>query len=123
MGPQYRLALTAVLLVTGVGAQSGILAQSDKPQSDKPAGDKQKPADKPAAQGARQGSRDRWLIKTASDPEAQEIDRKPQNSSVEKLLAIPRPIDMPLDGSNPFFQNHRARPAETTVFSVEADVV
>jgi len=125
MSPQHRLALTGVLLVTALAPQSSTLAQKEKKQDDKPAADKAKTTpDKPTAlQGARQGSRDRWLIKTASDAEAQEIDRKPQASSVEKLLAIPRPIDMPLDGSNPFFQNHRARPAETTVFSLEADIV
>jgi hypothetical protein len=40
----------------------------------------------------------------------------------KQLVAIPRPLDMPLDGSNPFFQEHPACPAETTVFSVETDV-
>lgn len=67
--------------------------------------------------------RDRWEIKTAADRESREIDPKPEKSTVEKLLAIPRPVDYPLDGSNPFFQSHRARPAEMTVFSVEADVI
>ena len=67
--------------------------------------------------------KDRWLVKTASDPEAKEVDKKPVSTTVEKLLALPRPIDMPLDEPSLFFQDHRARPAETTVYSVEADVV
>ncbi len=113
MRPLLRTALSTALTALIV---SPVWGQSDKPKPDKPAA---------PATGARQGGRerDRWLIKTASDPEAQEIVAKATPSTVEKLLAIPRPLDMPLDGSNPFFQQHRARPAETTVFSVEADVV
>lgn len=118
----HRFALaTALLGISTALIASVALAQTDKPQADKPQ------ADKPAAAtpGARTATRerDRWLIKTASDAEAQEIDAKASVSTVEKLLAIPRPLDMPLDGSNPFFQQHRARPAETTAFRVEADVI
>lgn len=118
MTPQHRFALSAAFTAIATGVVASVaLAQADKPQADKPA----------ATTGARTDTggkgRDRWLIKTASDAEAQEINAKASASTVEKLLAIPRPLDMPLDGSNPFFQQHRARPAETTVFSVEADVI
>ena len=114
MTPLYRIGLAVVLLGIAAAAQ----AQSDKPQPEKPPAT---PA-KPAASATKPGS-DRWSIKTASDVEAKEIDRTPAKSTVEKLLALPRPLDMPLDGSNPFFQTHRAHPAEATVFTVEADVV
>lgn len=77
-------------------------------------------AEKPAQ--ARPG-RDRWPVKTASDLDASEINRKPTNTTVEKLLAMKRPVDLPKEETPEHFQNHRARPAETTVFAVEADVV
>ena len=72
--------------------------------------------------GAVKPGKDRWLVKTASDADAKEINHTPVKSTVEKLLALPRPIDMPMDSYTPFFQEHRARPAETTVWTVEADV-
>lgn len=98
---RITLAVTVLVALSGLSIAG---AQTAKPATAKPA-------------------RDRWSIKTASDAEAQEIDAAPTASTVEKLLAIPRPLDMPPDGSNPFFQQHRARPAETSVFSVEADVI
>jgi hypothetical protein len=127
MTPFYRIGLSASLLAVSTCLSLTVAkAQGDKPAADKPQTETgKKPAaesGKPPANAVRSG-RDRWSIKTASDVEAQEIDRTPVKSTVEKLLAIPRPLDMPPDGSNPFFQTHRARPAETSVFSVEADVV
>jgi hypothetical protein len=122
MTPQHRFALSAVLTTIATGMIVSVAcAQADKTQADKPQQDK--PAAVTSGTPTKTRERDRWLIKTASDAEAQEINAKASASTVEKLLAIPRPLDMPLDGSNPFFQQHRARPAETTVFSVEADVI
>jgi hypothetical protein len=120
----HRIVLSAALLGMASGfALAGVSAQTGNPPTEKRKDDKPQAApDKPAS-GMVKGGRDRWSIKTASDAEAKEIDRTPSKSTVEKLLAIPRPLDMPPDGSNPFFQEHRARPAETTVFSVEADVI
>src|SRR5690349_2209805 len=114
--PHRILAMAAAVGACTILPLAIARSQATKPQPDKPAA---------ATQGAKTGARerDRWLIKTASDAEAREIEAKASASTVEKLLAIPRPLDMPLDGSNPFFQQHRARPAETTVFSVEADIV
>ena len=126
MTPLHRIFLLAALLCAAVNIGSvRAIAQGDKQPAEKPQSAPEKPKtppDKPAT-GARTGSKDRWAIKTASDVEAEDIDRKPVKSTIEKLLAIPRPLDMPLDGSNAFFQEHRARPAETSVFSVEADVI
>lgn len=66
---------------------------------------------------------DRWKVKTASDPDARAVDPRPVRSTVEKLLELPRPVDLPLDGENAAMQERRARPAETTVFTVEADLI
>ena len=115
----HRLTLSVTLAVALSGFAAVAGGQAEKAGGDKPAA----PPDKPGTSAARPRDRDRWKIKTASDVEAQEIDRTPVKSTIEKLLALPRPLDMPLDGSNPFFQEHRARPAETSVFSVEADIV
>lgn len=114
MTPLLRFALAAAL--AGLTATAAV-AQTDKPQTEKPG------AASTTGRTDAGRQRDRWLIKTASDAEAREINAKASASTVEKLLAIPRPLDMPMDGSSPFFQQHRARPAETTVFSVEADIV
>ena len=67
--------------------------------------------------------KDRWTIKTTSDRGATKVNRKAQSTSVEKLLLLPRPKDYPLDGSNPAYQQERMAPVETTIFTVEADVV
>jgi hypothetical protein len=112
----HRFAPLALLLAAGLNSP-GAGAQTAGASVDKPR------ASPPARAAAAKPGKDRWAIKTASDAEAREIAATPSKSTVEELLAIPRPLDMPSDGSNPFFQQHRARPAETTVFSVEADVV
>jgi hypothetical protein len=122
MTPIHRIALTAGLLAAATGLEGIVGAQTGKPSTDKPQADKPAAA-APKTPPAAARERDRWKIKTGSDAEAREIATAPVASTVEKLLAIPRPLDMPPDGSNSFFQQHRARPAETTVFSVEADVV
>lgn len=67
--------------------------------------------------------KDRWLVKTASDPDAVKVNKRTQDTTVEKLLALARPKDLPLDGSNAAFQEKRAKPVETTIYSVEVDVV
>ena len=79
-----------------------------------------KPADT-STQTIRPG-KDRWPVKTATDPDARSINPKPEKTSVESLLDLPRPVDLPLRESNPTMQEHRARPVETTVYSVEVDV-
>lgn len=76
-----------------------------------------KPGKKPHSAG-----RDRWKVKTASDPDAGEIDARTLHTTIETLLDIPRPVDLPLAESNPEYQDRRVRPVETSVWSVEADI-
>ena len=98
---------------------SGLLPASaqDKeiPKTDPPTGTTAPAAPKPHG--------DRWLVKTASDPDAAKIKTTAQLTTIEKLLAMARPKDMPLDGSNAAYQAKRVAPVEMTVYSVEADVV
>ena len=73
--------------------------------------------------GKSKPARDRWGVKTGSDPDAAIVARKPVKTTVEKLLAMPRPESLPLSGPAPsVFQDHRLRPVETTVWAVEADI-
>jgi len=67
--------------------------------------------------------RDRWAVKTASDPDAAHVKTAAIQSTIEKLLALPRPADMPLSDPSPKYQTKRAEPVETSVYAVEADVV
>ena len=94
--------------------------KADGKTSDKPA---DKSADKSAAPRPIRPGKDRWLVKTASDPDVHDVVPTPQKTTIEDLLDLPRSVDIPLQDSNPTMQEHRARPVETTVYSVEADVV
>jgi len=76
-----------------------------------------------APQAALKPGTDRWPVKTATDDDARQIVTKPVHITVEELLALPRPADMPLNEANPKYQNHRARGAETTIYTIEAEVV
>ncbi len=75
---------------------------------------------KPAA--SRPG-KDRWLVKTASDADAKTVNQRPVKSTVEKLLGIPRPTDLPIGETPAAYQEKRVKPVETTVYTVEADIV
>jgi hypothetical protein len=93
------------------------------PQQDGQAGAKpQTPKEDNKAQTPKPG-KDRWLVKTASDPDAEKVNKKAQETTIEKLLALARPKDFPLDGSNAAYQQKRIAPVETSVYAVEADVV
>ena len=67
--------------------------------------------------------RDRWPVKTGQDADADAVNTNPVKTTVEAMLALPRPAGMPLNASAPEFQNKRAQPVETTVWQIEADVL
>lgn len=108
--------LTAVCCGLGAVLVIPLSAQQAAPA------EKQKAEEKGQTQPPRP-AKDRWAVKTAADLDASEINRKPSKTTIEKLLAMPRPIDLPAHETPENFQNHRARPVETTVWAVEADVV
>jgi hypothetical protein len=95
---------------TGSGTATGKTAESKK-QADAP----------PAA--AKPSKRDRWLVKTASDPDARNINTTPQKTTVENLLKLPRPDSLPYKETPPAMQDHRAYPVEGSVYTVEVDVI
>jgi hypothetical protein len=123
--------VVSLSLFTGLfGVMSALLPlpisaqQSDSAGGGAKTPDNKKQADKPAAPvpPARPG-RDRWLVKTASDPDARAIDATPQKTTVEHLLKLPRPAGLPLKETPPAMQDHRAYPVEATVYTVEVDVI
>ena len=65
----------------------------------------------PAAHAAECGV-EKWSIKTASDPEAGDINQQPTATTVEALRAIARPDFVPAD--------QRVRPTEVTTYRVTA---
>jgi len=67
--------------------------------------------------------KDRWLVKTASDASANGVKRRPEKTSIEKLRTLPRPADYPLNSTPAKYQTERAGLAESSIYSVEADIV
>lgn len=66
----------------------------------------------------------RWSVRTGSDPDAAAIDDTPVATTIEKLVAEPRPAGMrDLTKDHPEFQNRRTEGVEKTVYRLEADVV
>lgn len=115
-----KTVLTPLLLTMSLLAVPLCLfAQTGQQETGKPGETKPDPA----KSAAPKPGRDRWLVKTASDPDATSINKRPVKSTVEKLLSIARPKDFPMDKTNEKYQEHRAKPVETTVYTVEADVV
>ncbi len=68
------------------------------------------PQAEPITCGAKCGT-ERWLVKTLADPDRGLVDLQPRPSSVAKLAALDRPVELPQEG--------RAEGAERTTFVVE----
>jgi hypothetical protein len=69
------------------------------------------PIPPPSARCGRSCGRDRWPVKTLSDPDRHRIRAEPVFTMVESLAALPRPPHRPHD--------RRVAPTETTIFCVE----
>ena len=100
---QYTVAVCCILVVGGACAYKLARHFSHAPSANKPRGF-------------------RLAIRMASDVDVGSVNSVPKASTVEMLLALPRPNNMPIDGSSAYYRIHRANPVETTVYSVEADV-
>lgn len=110
------LCTVAVIALASISAKM-VLAQDDKKPSTTESA-------KPEAQTAvKKPTRDRWLVKTASDPDASKVKQKPNITTIEKLLGLPRPADFPLSETPAKYQEKRAEGVETSVYSVEAEIV
>ena len=65
----------------------------------------------PSARCGRSCGRERWPVKTLSDPDRHRVRVEPVFTTVESLAALPRPSERPHD--------RRVAPTETTIFCVE----
>ena len=80
----------------------------------------------------------RWSVKTGSDPDADlvgqakyaeeariQLDRQGRaHTTVDDLVSLPRPDDMQSPMSDyPAYDQHRARPAEYIIWTLEADII
>jgi len=108
--------VAASLLAVPASAQQGDPAGSGKATETKKQAETPPVAPKPS-------KRDRWLVKTASDPDAHTINTVPQKTTVEHLLKLPRPSTLPMKETPPAMQDHRAYPVEGSVYTVEVDIV
>ena len=70
-----------------------------------------KPAPVAATRCGRSCGRDRWAVKTLTDPDRVRIDTIPVTTTVESLAALPPPPYRPQYG--------RVAPTETTIFCIE----
>jgi hypothetical protein len=81
---------------------------------------------------------ERWPVKTGSDADAAQVGEKQfvdrqglsmdrdgsVHSSVEQLVSLPRPSDMPTTGAfSATYMNHRAAPVEFILWTVEANLI
>ncbi|MCW3053901.1 MAG: hypothetical protein JWN14_3071, partial [Chthonomonadales bacterium] len=108
--------VAAALLTFPAFAQQGDPPGSGKTAESKKQAEAPPPAPKPS-------KRDRWLVKTASDPDAHTINTVPQKTTVEHLLKLPRPAGLPMKETPPAMQDHRAYPVEGSVYMVEVDII
>ncbi len=117
-----RHVMSFVVSLIGMGLLQAALAQQPDPSGTaaKSPVENKKPSDPKAP--PRPG-KDRWLVKTASDTEAQAINPVPQKTTIEALLKLPRPATLPLKETPPAMQAHRAYPVEASVYTVEADII
>jgi hypothetical protein len=82
------------------------------------------PLDLAAAEAAASPGKERWPVKTGTDPDVASVEREIVDATIDELITIPRPDDMkPPEKAFPAFQNHRAVPTETTVWRVRARII
>jgi hypothetical protein len=67
--------------------------------------------------------KERWDVKTGTDPDVGKVVPKIVPTTVEELVSIARPSDMSTPTREyPAYQNHRAAPVETTIWRVDAQI-
>jgi len=119
-----RRVATLLLVISLFGVAAALAALptfAQQPGSGKTVEGKKQAEAPPAA--PKTSKRDRWLVKTASDPDAHTINTVPQKTTVEQLLKLPRPAGLPMKETPPAMQDHRAYPVEGSVYTIEVDIL
>jgi hypothetical protein len=66
---------------------------------------------------------ERWPVKTGTDPDVGRVESQIVPTTVEEMITIPRPNDMlPPTGDFLTYQQHRAAPVETTIWTIDAEI-
>src|SRR5262249_52264593 len=67
---------------------------------------------------------ERWPVKTGTDPDVVLVEPRIVPTTVEEMVSIPRPDDMPVPTDDyPAFQQHRSAPVETTIWTLDAHII
>jgi hypothetical protein len=75
----------------------------------------------PAAERATHPGTERWSIKTGTDAGADQVGDSIVETTVEEMVSVERPADMlPPTDEIPKYENTRAVPVETTIWSLDA---
>jgi hypothetical protein len=108
MKPGNRFHLTTLIAVAVFGVSTPALRADDKA------------ADPAAAKPAfREGRRP---VKNGTDLDAAKVNPTPVKTTLEKLLDLPRPLDLGVTEPNPAYEEQRA-PGETTIWTIEVEIV
>ena len=81
---------------------------------------------RPSVSGARSWctspdpARDRTRVRTGGDPEAGKISLSPIKTTIERLVSLTRPADLPMDEWTQRYQLRRVDSVETTVWTLDA---
>jgi hypothetical protein len=68
--------------------------------------------------------KERWPVKTGTDPDVGNVQPKIVPSTVEEMITIPRPSDMAIPTEEfPAFQARRATPVETTIWRLDVMII
>jgi hypothetical protein len=66
---------------------------------------------------------ERWPVKTGSDADVGKVVPKIVPATVEEMISIPRPSDIPIPSHQyKAYQNRRESPVETTIWRIEAHI-
>lgn len=65
----------------------------------------------------------RRQVQRTLDPAANEINLTPKKTTIQELLAVPRPLDLAANNSTPKYQALRVAPLETQVWTLEANLI
>jgi hypothetical protein len=80
---------------------------------------REKPPDKEVKAGP---AIDRWPVRTGTDKDVGKVNPDPIITTVEELIAQPRPLNLRLSGKATQYQSRRAEPLEITTWSIHAEI-
>jgi hypothetical protein len=78
----------------------------------------------PLFEGVTKPGLERWPVKTGTDADVGRVQAQIVPTTVQEMVSIPRPADMADPNVEyPAYQNHRSAPVETTIWTLEAEII